>query len=1349
MATTSSEWISLRQWMRQALNSSAANNGDTIRAAASFAYRTASLTIALALTEQIGRAQKLEALGVSVEIERLPTSTGAVRDWSEFVWVRLKPRGVCRHGADASVVDPPWPYGNFAADGIAATPGADHENEELRALLESFDVDVFDAPSAVALDTADTLSYLGVESACIRTPESEANCISFNTDPRASNATLQRIYCLGLVFYELFSGGELPPPELVDLVSSDGAFVSLPTLTLTDNNDRHRHGNQGPLKRRQDPSGSSSNGLGLCQLSCEYLKLMGLPGPLCQLILNMLDCVYGDFRGDESYTNIDDVASDLRWMMDKPDKFLRDLDLEKLSVSGLEWNDCILPRDDELASITSCYHRCLSESYELAIIAGESGTGKSSLAQRVGEFIVARGGLFFTGKFDQMKQVSPFSALASAFDQYCDLLIKENHSEWAKQIGNKLKISLGRDACHLIKVIPKLKHILSCDSSYADSSRDQNCFNALQRLHYLLCQFVEAITTVSNVHVTLFLDDVQWADAASISVLHRLLLKRNKHFFFLGCCRDVEMADDHTFCDLMEKVHASGIKSTVVQLKCMEKKTLNHVLSDTLCLPPRVLTALSDIVYTKTKGNPLFVSQLMRSLNRDGLLRLSLSRQRWVWDIEEIQSMKLPEDVARCFANGISKLPLEVQSALRILSMFGASTKCEYIKALESQLGVKLIEPLNIAVNEGLVINLRGSFQFCHDCLQEASYALMEGQDRCRDHLRFGLCLVKLSLDTSDNDMLFTAVNQINFCGPSAVSDAQVRASMAKYNLTAGKSAMEMSDFSSAYSFFSFGIDFLPERHWTEHYHLSLELYDLASKSALATGNINSLRILVDAVLENARGFEDKLNIYFTIISSLTYASKISEALDKGCMILSQLGQDIPMNPSAEALDQCIQQTQSLIRGISENDILNFRLMTDKTKLMSMKFLAQLEIITLMVKPDLQPFVTLKMVQLTILYGLSPVSPIGFVYFGSLLAKRGNIKVGHRFTLLSKALLERLDARDVAGEVICVATEVLFFVEPLQAASKILIQGESAAMAGGDIHWACISRLEYCCIMFWSSRELSFVNEAFSEAFQFMREHQNKMSLFLLLPVWKTIVTLVESKTESLIDSELPRCIHENKIGRHLITISFHDLYRSFMFDNDMLSAYAEKFFLLKQKSWFLYFGDAAQAFISGLVAFQLYRKTLDSIWFERGKMCVADMKLWAEQGSSWNFHQHLLLLEAEELYSSGSFENAQASYENAIATSKSHKFLNVEALSCELAGKFYLGTGNLASSLELFRLAHENYHAWGALAKANQLFAFINEAFSDVFTDNSHKLSSTVNDSGDINLRGLDGIDSWRKRAV
>eukprot|EP00804_Cyclotella_cryptica_P014201 CCRYP_005628-RA/>CCRYP_005628-RA protein AED:0.02 eAED:0.02 QI:105/1/1/1/1/1/2/1150/1171 len=1171
MTTKTSDLIPLRQWIKGALDSSGSSNNSVISEASTSSYLTACLKIAISLTEQIGNAEKLEDLGVSREIDLLPAS--AIQDWAEFVWIRLK-KSHCNdtqyniHGKsddyhrerswnDDALVNRPLPCETFTSDSVTVTSfGWEDENEqaldeELKAILESFGDDEFEATEPTAevqilspespqphcakkSSAFENINYLDVHSACLRSPESDPSNF-LNSDLGKSEGRLRRIYCLGLVFYELFSGGELPPPELFSLVSSYRDFISLPTLTIT-RKSKDDQTFKTDFKRCPDPFGSRE-GLRLGQLSSEYLRLMGLPGPLCNLIFNMLDCIYGDFSGDESSTKMSDFTSDLQLMIEKPAKFLRDLDLEKLTLSGLELNESFLSREDELESIKSCYHRCVSESYELAIITGDSGTGKSWLANRVGAFVTAHGGVFLNGKFDQMKRVLPFSALASAFDQYCDLLIKENESDWAKRVVNKLISALGKDASHLSKVIPKLNQILSCNASVVDSSCDQQCANALQRLHYLLYQFVDVISSNSTVSMTLFLDDVQWADSASISVLNQLLLKRNKHFFFLGCCRGSEMEDDHPFWDMIKSIKGFGIKTTVVKLKCLEKDALNAIVSELLCLSPRVVRSLSDVLYVKTKGNPLFFCQMMRSLNRDGLLRLSLRRQRWVWDNEEILSMKLPDDIAVCFAHGISKLPIEVQSALRTLSMFGASIRCKYIEALESQLRLKLIEPLKIALAEGLVSNLRGSFHFCHDRLQEASYAMTEAQDRYRDHLTFGLCLVKVSFDTSDTELLFTAVNQINFGGPAVVSNAQECANMSKYNLIAGKKALEMSNFLSAHSFFSFGIDFLPNGHWEYHYELTLELFDLACKSALATGNIHSLRVLSDGVMQNARSFEDKLNTYFTLISSLAYASKISEALEKGYDILSRLGEHIPSNPSNEDLDQHIRKTQSLIRGITENDILNYSHMTDTNKLDAMKFLAQLEIITLMVKPTLHPFVTLKMVRLTILHGLSPASPIGFVYFGSLLAKRGNIMAGHQFTLLAKALLEKLEARDVAGEVICVATEVQCFLEPVQAASNFFaVQGEPAAMRAGDIHWACINRLQYCCMMFWTCSNLAVVSEMFAEASQFMREQHHRTSLLFLLPVQKMILTLI-GETEALADNELLRTIQENKNPRHLMML--------------------------------------------------------------------------------------------------------------------------------------------------------------------------------------------------------------------
>jgi predicted ATPase len=233
--------------------------------------------------------------------------------------------------------------------------------------------------------------------------------------------------------------------------------------------------------------------------------------------------------------------------------------------------------------------------------------------------------------------------------------------------------------------------------------------------------------------MTLFMDDVQWADSASISIIGQLLktsrsMKEGKQFFFLGSCRDDEMESDHSFWKMIEGLSVLGFKTTTVKLDCMDKDTVNEAMSNLLHLSPRLVRSLSDIVYHKTKGNPLFFSRMVHSLNREGLLRISLSCHRWEWDEEKIQSRELPEDVVMLFINSINRLPKEVNVALGTLSCFGASVDCDVINALESDLCLQLIDPLNVAIAEGLVSKLGGKYYFCHDRIQEAVYSMIEGK---------------------------------------------------------------------------------------------------------------------------------------------------------------------------------------------------------------------------------------------------------------------------------------------------------------------------------------------------------------------------------------------------------------------------------------------------------------------------------------------------------------------------------------------------------------------------------------------------------------------------------------------
>jgi hypothetical protein len=113
--------------------------------------------------------------------------------------------------------------------------------------------------------------------------------------------------------------------------------------------------------------------------------------------------------------------------------------------------------------------------------------------------------------------------------------------------------------------------------------------------------------------VTLCLDDLQWADSASIAAVNQLLLtgglaSPNAKFFFLGCYRDGETDNRDSLWKTLCNNDLISARSTDVKLDCMDEEILTTMVSETLCLSPRLTQSLSSIIYHKTKGNPLFVS---------------------------------------------------------------------------------------------------------------------------------------------------------------------------------------------------------------------------------------------------------------------------------------------------------------------------------------------------------------------------------------------------------------------------------------------------------------------------------------------------------------------------------------------------------------------------------------------------------------------------------------------------------------------------------------------------------------------------------------------------------------------
>eukprot|EP00985_Skeletonema_marinoi_P001771 scaffold703_cov184-Skeletonema_marinoi.AAC.1 len=554
--------------------------------------------------------------------------------------------------------------------------------------------------------------------------------------------------------------------------------------------------------------------------------------------------------------------------------------------------------------------------------------------------------------------------------------------------------------------------------------------------------------------------------------------------------------------------------------------------------------------------------------------------------------------------------------------------------------------------------------------------------DQGRFHFSYGMALAPLADGDGEGDgsILLTAANQFNLAGPEAVQDKSLNATVANLNLQAGKKAMEMSDFVLAYSYFDNGISFLRKKHWEEHYNLSLKLFDLAARCALTNGDIVILKLLSEQVMLYGRSYEDKLNVLYLVTCSLAFSSKLPESIEKGLDILANLGIDLQEWRSTEV---CVQETTTLLSTRTDDEILNTRQMADPIMIMAMKFLGKLEFAMTQTKPRSVPLVTQKIIELSLAKGMSPMSPIGFVYFGAFISKRGDLSSGYRYVKLALSLLDKV-GKESAGEVICIATQVKIFVEPIQAALEYHDDGYAASMVAGDVSNALLNTiLKDACMYVAGVKQMQ-----------------------------RDVLRLIGSDEEVTIPEEHKLVASNNSV---LKTFYFRKAYISFMFRSyDDAKEHVSKFYDCRENAWAnLMVTHIYPALHTGLISFWVARKSRDAqCWFARGNECKMTLKRWAES-SQWTFENKWYLLEAEESFSHNDYEAAKSFYKQAISSAKLHKFVHEEALAYELAAYFYLELGETEQSIEYFLAAHERYHEWGAFGKCNSLFEFVKSSFS------------------------------------
>ncbi|NES05718.1 MAG: AAA family ATPase [Okeania sp. SIO2F4] len=333
-------------------------------------------------------------------------------------------------------------------------------------------------------------------------------------------------------------------------------------------------------------------------------------------------------------------------------------------INSLIISEKLYGREKEVDKLLTAFDRVAEgekSQTELMLVGGFSGIGKSALVNEIHKPIVEKRGYFIDGKFDQFQRDIPFSAWLNAFPELIKQILSEPE-EKLQGIATELQEILGEEAQVIIDVIPELELLIGKQppATELSSSAAENRFNLL------FSKFISVFAQAEH-PLVIFLDDLQWADLASLKLMKLVMEKIDINYLLLmGAYRDNEVNPGHPLILTIEEIkNLGGIVNQII-LSPLSQSALNNLVADTINYSPEKSLALTEQIYRKTQGNPFFSTQFIKYLHKEGLIYDNYQQGKWLFNLPEIKILAESGDVVELMADQIQKLPQSTQELLKL-----------------------------------------------------------------------------------------------------------------------------------------------------------------------------------------------------------------------------------------------------------------------------------------------------------------------------------------------------------------------------------------------------------------------------------------------------------------------------------------------------------------------------------------------------------------------------------------------------------------------------------------------------------------------------------------------------------
>jgi len=989
--------------------------------------------------------------------------------------------------------------------------------------------------------------------------------------------------------------------------------------------------------------------------------------------------------------------------------------------------DKIYGRQAEVETLLQAFDRVSQGVTEMMLVAGFSGIGKTAVVNEVHKPIVRQRGYFIKGKYDQFQRNIPFSAFVQAFRDLMEQLLTESDLQ-IQQWKTKILEAVGENGQVIIEVIPELEKIIGGQPPAIELSGT----TAQNRFNLLFQKFTQVFTSAEH-PLVMFLDDLQWADSASLKLM-QLLMADTSHLFIIGAYRDNEVNPAHPLMLSLKEIAKSQAKINTITLAPLSQEEVNNLVADTLKCSADVAWHLSVLIYQKTKGNPFFATQFLKASHQDGLIQFDFELGCWQCDISEVTAQAVTDDVVTFMSWQLQKLPPSTQDVLQLAACIGNSFDLATLAIVSQQSEIETAAALWKALQEGLILpigdvykfyigpenqartsesQLIVTYKFLHDRVQQAAYSLIPDDQKQTTHYQIGQLLLQQISAQAKEERIFEIVNQLNY-GTALITEQTQRDEVAQLNLIACRKAKNSTAYQAAREYITAGLSLLGENTWQQQYEMTLALHELAAEIALLNGNFEAMEQFIDTVIKQAHSLLEKVNVYCIRIQSHIFQSKLTSAIAIAQPVLQQLGVTFPETPTPSDLQREIQEIEELIGDREIADLVNLPEMRDAEKLATLKIVNLISPAAYLTGSTLYPLLNTLSVKLSIQYGNTSTSTCGYANYGNILCSFFQVvDTGTQFGSLALQIISKLDAKASKTDVLMILG--IFIVHRkshIKETLPLLQEGYTSALEFGNLVMAGYNGHTFCLNSFWSNQSLATLEQDISAYCHSLMQLNQLATANYCRIYWQPVLNLLgfaEHPTllsgKALEETEFLQQLQSANDGYGLYIFYLYKLMVCFLFGeiepakNHAIEV--RRYFmagagLVSEPVFYLYDSLLTLAQLNPLL--DETSAALQSVIENQ-----TQLQHWAHQ-APMNYQHKFDLVEAEKCRVLGQKTEAIELYDRAIATAKTNEYIQEEALANELAAKFYLEWRKEKVAAGYMQDAYYCYARWGAKAKAADL---------------------------------------------